>query len=73
VERADRFLSLQHIGFTLYDLGSRGALQPLTHWNQLVVGNVVITIGLFVVRMMWFHKVGRASFRTIENVERKAK
>jgi hypothetical protein len=54
----------QHIGFTLYDLGFEGATQPLTHWNQLVVGNVVITIGLFLVRMMWFAGIARSSHRS---------
>ncbi|GAA5886856.1 hypothetical protein JCM16303_006735 [Sporobolomyces ruberrimus] len=55
---------LTHIGFTLYDLGFEGATQPLTHWNQLVVGNVVITIGLFLVRMMWFAGIARSSHRS---------
>ncbi|GAA5926123.1 uncharacterized protein JCM15063_000191 [Sporobolomyces koalae] len=52
---------LTHIGFTLFDLGFEGSSKPFVHWNQLVIGNVVITIGLFVVRMMWFAKVGRSS------------
>jgi hypothetical protein len=47
------FFDITHIGLTLADLGRRGALDPL-RWNQLVVGNVVITLGLFVWRSAWF-------------------
>ncbi|GAA5847655.1 hypothetical protein JCM3766R1_002440 [Sporobolomyces carnicolor] len=50
---------LTHIGFTLYDLGFEGSTSPST-WNQLVVGNVVITVGLFIVRMLWFAGVARS-------------
>ncbi|GAA6026028.1 hypothetical protein JCM11491_000361 [Sporobolomyces phaffii] len=44
---------LTHIGFTLYDLGFDGATKPFVHWNQLVVGNVVVTLALFSVRVLW--------------------
>lgn len=54
---------LTHIGFTLFDLGAEGTLNPHLHWHQLVLGNVVITTGLFVVRVMWFAGIGRASHR----------
>ncbi|KAM0790580.1 hypothetical protein ACM66B_004447 [Microbotryomycetes sp. NB124-2] len=53
---------LTHIGFTLYDLGSLFAFNP-SSWTTLVWGNVGITTGLFVVRSMWFAKVGRKTFR----------
>ncbi|GAA5912758.1 uncharacterized protein JCM6883_006224 [Sporobolomyces salmoneus] len=56
---------LTHIGFTLYDLGLEGTLKP-SIWNQLVFGNVVITLGLFVVRMMWFAGVARSKDRKVE-------
>ncbi|GAA6012309.1 hypothetical protein JCM10207_002797 [Rhodosporidiobolus poonsookiae] len=51
---------LTHIGFTLLDLPP-SARFAVSHWNQLVWGNVAITAGLFVVRGMWFAGVGRAS------------
>lgn len=54
-------ICLQHIGFTLYDLGLEASLKPFSHWNTLVFGNVVITTGLFVVRAMWFAGIRRAS------------
>ncbi|GAA5992493.1 hypothetical protein JCM5350_003495 [Sporobolomyces pararoseus] len=57
---------LTHIGFTLYDLGAEGTFKPHLHWHQLVLGNVVITAGLFVVRMLWFARIARASRRTID-------
>ncbi|GAA5961451.1 hypothetical protein JCM3765_003585 [Sporobolomyces pararoseus] len=57
---------LTHIGFTLYDLGIEGTFKPHLHWHQLVLGNVVITTGLFVVRMLWFAGIARASHRTID-------
>ncbi|GAA6061090.1 hypothetical protein JCM10212_006291 [Sporobolomyces blumeae] len=58
---------LTHIGFTLYDLGYDGATKPFVHWNQLVVGNVLITTGLFVVRMLWFAGIGRASSKVADD------
>ena len=55
---ADLAPELQHIIFTLYDLGLHWTLKP-QYWNQLVCGNVVITAGLFLVRALWFAGVGR--------------
>ncbi|KAI5481874.1 BTB domain and ankyrin repeat containing protein [Pseudohyphozyma bogoriensis] len=51
---------LTHIGFTFYDLGLPGTLD-VKNWNTLVWGNCVITFCLFIVRMMWFAGIGRAS------------
>ncbi|BGP42107.1 hypothetical protein JCM10450v2_006193 [Rhodotorula kratochvilovae] len=57
------FADVTHIALTLFDLGREIALSPLTHWNQLVWGNVGITAGLFVVRCLWLRGVGRGTAR----------
>jgi hypothetical protein len=47
------FFDLSHVGLTLSDLGYDGAFDP-ARWNQLVFGNVVITLVLFAWRVAWF-------------------
>lgn len=53
---------LTHIAFTFYDLGLEGTID-FKGWNTLVVGNCVITAGLFVVRLLWFVGVARGRTR----------
>lgn len=54
-------------GLTLYDLGLQGSVD-LASWNSLVWGNCGITLGLFVVRCLWFAGIGRHNSIAVSNI-----